>query len=142
MEELKVTPKTDDPVSPSHYRSHPSGIECIEISRHLPSDLGQALQYVWRWDTKNGVEDLRKARWFLRDQIDYFGEFAELSGSVVLLLSSAARAEYKAARGGLLNGLRGDFLQALSEGFLDKALHVVELLISYTDGGTDGGTDD
>ncbi|MDY0113718.1 MAG: DUF3310 domain-containing protein [Corynebacterium sp.] len=54
---------------PPHYASHPSGIECIEVSRHCMSDMGQAIQYVWRHAEKNGIEDLDKARWFLLDHV-------------------------------------------------------------------------
>ncbi|QGH80062.1 hypothetical protein SEA_NHAGOS_51 [Gordonia phage NHagos] len=40
-----------DPVNkPAHYRSHASGIEAIEITRHLPFDIGNAVKYVWRAD--------------------------------------------------------------------------------------------
>lgn len=58
-----------DPVDhPAHYTSHPSGVECIEISRWMCSDLGQAFQYIWRCgDKANTLEDLRKAQWFIRD---------------------------------------------------------------------------
>lgn len=58
-----------DAINPSHYKSHPSGIECIEVSRHCMSDMGQAIQYIWRATDKNGTEDLGKARWFLADLI-------------------------------------------------------------------------
>lgn len=51
---------------PTHYQ-HPSGIECVEISRHLPHALASAFEYVWHWRHKNGVEDLRKAAWWLND---------------------------------------------------------------------------
>lgn len=52
---------------PSHYTSHPSGIECIEITGRLPFCLGNAVKYLWRCDAKGApVEDLRKALWYLR----------------------------------------------------------------------------
>ena len=28
-----------DPINPSHYRSHPSGVEAIEILEHLPYNI-------------------------------------------------------------------------------------------------------
>lgn len=61
---------TPDPINrPAHYTAHPSGIEPITISRHLPSNLGQALQYVMRHRFKGEpARDLRKAAWFLRDE--------------------------------------------------------------------------
>lgn len=54
---------------PSHYVSHPSGIECITITEHMSFTLGNALKYIWRADLKGGVEDLRKARWYLDREI-------------------------------------------------------------------------
>lgn len=61
-----------DPVErPRHYRSHPSGIECIEITRGCYFSLGNAIKYIWRADLKNGAEDYRKARWYLRDVMQY-----------------------------------------------------------------------
>jgi Protein of unknwon function (DUF3310) len=59
-----------DPVNhPRHYTSHPSGIECIQITEHMSFTLGNALKYIWRADLKNGVEDLEKARFYLNREI-------------------------------------------------------------------------
>ncbi|MGN6724138.1 MAG: DUF3310 domain-containing protein [Marmoricola sp.] len=59
-----------DPVDhPRHYTSHPSGIEAIQITRHMSFNLGNAMKYIWRADLKNGVEDLRKAAWYIADEI-------------------------------------------------------------------------
>jgi hypothetical protein len=60
-----------DPVNyPQHYTSHPSGIECIQITRHMGFNLGNAMKYIWRADLKNGLEDLEKAKWYIQDEID------------------------------------------------------------------------
>lgn len=58
-----------DPISPTHYKSHPSGIECIEITRHMNFNLGNAIKYIWRHAEKGSVQDLRKAIWYLEDEI-------------------------------------------------------------------------
>jgi hypothetical protein len=59
-----------DPVSrPVHYNSHPSGIECIQITEHMSFCLGNAIKYVWRADLKGGIEDLEKARWYIDREI-------------------------------------------------------------------------
>lgn len=51
---------------PSHYTSHPSGIEAIEITGKLPFALGNAVKYLMRSRyKKKRVEDLKKARWYL-----------------------------------------------------------------------------
>lgn len=57
---------------PPHYNSHPSGIECITITRHMNFNLGNAIKYIWRCDLKseNPIEDLRKSIWYLQNEID------------------------------------------------------------------------
>lgn len=55
---------------PPHYTSHPSGIECIQVTEHMSFTLGNAVKYIWRADLKNDkLEDLRKARWYLDREI-------------------------------------------------------------------------
>ena len=62
--------KNDNIEHPKHYTSHPSGIECIQITRHMQFNLGNAVKYIWRADLKNdALEDLEKAVWYLRDEI-------------------------------------------------------------------------
>ena len=51
---------------PPHYTSHPSGIECIQITEHMGFCLGNAVKYIWRADLKaDAIEDLKKARWYI-----------------------------------------------------------------------------
>jgi len=55
---------------PKHYNSHPSGVECIEITEHMNFCLGNAVKYIWRASLKGKeVEDLRKARWYIDREI-------------------------------------------------------------------------
>lgn len=66
LKEMPAAP--GDPVErPSHYTSHPSGIECIEVTEHMGFCLGNAMKYIWRAGLKgdNQIEDLRKARWYI-----------------------------------------------------------------------------
>lgn len=56
---------------PAHYTSHPSGIEVIEITRHMGFCLGNVVKYVLRADLKNdAIEDLRKAIQYLEFEIE------------------------------------------------------------------------
>ena len=66
-----ATPFANDPVNhPKHYTKHPSGIECIEITRHMGFNLGNAFKYIWRCDLKkDDIEDLKKAIWYIQDEI-------------------------------------------------------------------------
>jgi len=59
-----------DPInSPAHYTAHPSGVECIQITEHMTFCLGNVVKYVWRADLKGGVEDLKKARFYIDREI-------------------------------------------------------------------------
>lgn len=61
----------DDKVNhPAHYTSHPSGVECIQITEHMGFCLGNAIKYIWRADLKNGTQDLQKAIWYLQREIE------------------------------------------------------------------------
>lgn len=65
-----------DPVNhPAHYTS--GGIECIDAMQaafgaEVVKDfcLCNAFKYLWRHRNKNGVEDLKKARWYLNRLIE------------------------------------------------------------------------
>ena len=62
---------------PSHYQSE-SGLEVIDVIKAFTSNLtgieatdtGNVLKYMCRWKNKNGVEDLKKAKWYLEHLID------------------------------------------------------------------------
>lgn len=74
--------KTEDVVNhPSHYTSHPSGIECLEITRNLPFSLGNAIKYLWRAGLKGGaekrIEDWKKAEFYLQDHQNNIGKVFE-----------------------------------------------------------------
>ena len=62
---------------PAHYTQ--GNIECIDAIKDVIPDLdgfqgyctGNILKYIWRWHYKNGVEDLKKAQWYLNRLIEY-----------------------------------------------------------------------
>lgn len=62
-----------DPVNhPSHYTSHPSGVECITITQHHNFCIGNAMKYLWRQGLKNGepnIRDLQKAVWYINAEL-------------------------------------------------------------------------
>lgn len=64
-------PHTHDAVNhPKHYTSHPSGVECIQVTEHMGFCLGNAVKYIWRADEKHdAIEDLRKAKWYIEREI-------------------------------------------------------------------------
>ena len=57
--------------SPPHYNNNPGMIECIDAIQAMLSPeeyvgylRGNSLKYRWRFRYKNGVEDLKKAKWY------------------------------------------------------------------------------
>lgn len=56
---------------PAHYRAHPSGVECIEITEHMNFCLGNAVKYIWRagLKTDDPIVDLEKARWYIEREL-------------------------------------------------------------------------
>ena len=65
-----TTANLKDNINPPHYTSHPSGVECIQITRHMSFNIGNAVKYLWRFEDKNGIEDLEKAIWYIKDEIE------------------------------------------------------------------------
>ena len=61
---------TDNVNHPTHYTSHPSGVECIQVTEHMGFNLGNAMKYIWRADLKSdSVEDMRKAIWYIEREL-------------------------------------------------------------------------
>ena len=60
--------------SPSHYNQ--AGIECIDAIKASLGDnyqdycKGNIMKYLWRYKYKNGIEDLKKAQWYLNSMIE------------------------------------------------------------------------
>lgn len=52
---------------PTHYKY--LGVECIQMTQHMNFCLGNVIKYVYRCNLKGGVEDLKKARWYLEREI-------------------------------------------------------------------------
>jgi hypothetical protein len=72
LADLTARAATDDAVEhPPHYTSHPSGIECIEVTEHMTFCLGNAVKYIWRAGLKSpdAIEDLKKAAWYIEREI-------------------------------------------------------------------------
>lgn len=71
---------TDNVNHPSHYTA--GTIEAIDAIAEAVKGLegieavctGNAIKYLWRWKRKNGVEDLRKAVWYVQRLIDTLAE--------------------------------------------------------------------
>ena len=59
---------------PKHYNQ--AGIECIDAIKAATGDgfenylQGNIIKYIWRYQYKNGVEDLKKAQWYINKLIE------------------------------------------------------------------------
>ena len=78
--------KKDNINHPSHYTSHPSGIECIDIAEHHDFCIGNAINYLWRAGLKSEdgiskkekqIEDLKKAIWYIKREIKHLSNGEE-----------------------------------------------------------------
>ena len=57
---------------PTHYNSHPAGIEAIEVIEHMNFNVGTAIKYLWRAGLKGDApieQDLRKALWYVEREL-------------------------------------------------------------------------
>ena len=69
---------TIDNINPSHYRT--GKYECFDVMREALGDdivkgfcLGNAFKYIYRTGRKNGLEDIKKAKWY----IDHYIQICE-----------------------------------------------------------------
>lgn len=63
---------------PDHYQTK-SGLETIQVIEAFTEDLkgieavctGNVIKYICRWKKKNGLQDLKKAAWYLEHLIEH-----------------------------------------------------------------------
>ena len=63
---------------PAHYRTS-NGLETIDVMEAFTEDMAgyeavctsNVLKYICRWKKKNGLEDLKKAEWYLKRLIEH-----------------------------------------------------------------------
>lgn len=66
----------DNVKHPAHY-TH-GKFECIDVLEDITKELqgieaictANAVKYLWRWKHKNGLEDLKKAQWYINKLIE------------------------------------------------------------------------
>ena len=75
-----------DPVTrPEHYAS--GAVECIDAIAVATEGLSgmdavctaNAIKYLWRWKRKGGVDDLKKAQWYISRMVKEIDDGRELS---------------------------------------------------------------
>lgn len=76
----KAKEEFDNVNHPSHYVSHPSGVETINITREFEFALGNAWKYLMRFRYKGKPkEDLEKAVWYMNDYMNHRDLYAEFT---------------------------------------------------------------
>ena len=77
-EKEKAMEEKDMVNSPLHYNK--AGIETIDALEAMLVDgfdfylQGNIVKYLWRFRYKNGVEDLKKAQWYLNKLIEVYDD--------------------------------------------------------------------
>lgn len=72
---------------PPHYQSE-TGMEVIDVIEAFTFDLkgieatdtGNIIKYICRWKQKNGLQDLKKARWYLEHLIRHVDKLEKENG--------------------------------------------------------------
>lgn len=118
--------KNDDINHPKHYAGYPASIECIDITRHLNFQLGNAVKYIWRAGKKGGlekeIEDLKKAEWYLWDRCDAPGPGGN-EGVARLIFSLIPRRAFDSP-------LRHSLIEDVLYGRFDEACEALEAWIA------------
>ena len=80
MSEVMIEEKkpVDMVAHPPHYQSK-KGLEVIDVVEAFTDDLkgieatdtGNIIKYICRWKHKNGIEDLKKAKWYIDHLINH-----------------------------------------------------------------------
>ena len=73
---LKKQDELKDNINPSHYKQ--GKVECIDAIESATTNktgieafyVGNIIKYLWRYESKNGLEDIKKAKWYLDKLIE------------------------------------------------------------------------
>ena len=111
----------ETPENPRYYE-HASGVESIEVNRHMTFNAGSAFKYLIRYEGKtNPPEDLRKARWYVADMEAY-----EDSIWIKWEAKNTARPLMEKMIAAETNGYRVRFLEAMLDLDVDGMASAIE----------------
>lgn len=90
-------PAVDFVNHPPHYQTK-NGLETIDVIEAFTEDLtgaeatntGNVIKYICRWKHKNGLEDLKKARWYLDRLIAHVEKYVMVDSQSTCCASSSA----------------------------------------------------
>lgn len=119
-----------DKVNPWHYRDNSfprEPLQCIDVCRHLPFCLGNAVKYIWRAGKKDGEswrDDLDKAMWYIHyHEVEMGAPRREYTDALAELATATAQE---------LDGLeldRYNCIAGLLDGETNRELAVMRFLI-------------
>lgn len=87
-----------DAINPSHYKQ--GKVECIDALESATVHktgleavcTANVIKYLWRYEAKNGLEDVRKAQWYINKLIDYL-EYKDEIDKMIAELSAEEEKE-------------------------------------------------
>lgn len=66
-----------DPINPDHYKQGKiEAIDALEAATVNKTGIeavctANVIKYLWRYEAKNGLEDVKKAKWYLEKLIEH-----------------------------------------------------------------------
>lgn len=85
----------NDPINPNHYKQ--GGIESIDAIKAFMSEeafkgflKGNCQKYLFRYEQKNGIEDLKKCQWYLERLISVLEEKQTSAELLKLILPTSS----------------------------------------------------
>lgn len=77
-DKINVSEEEDMVNHPPHYKTK-NGLETIDVIEAFTEDLSgieavdtaNIIKYICRWKKKNGLQDLKKAEWYLQNLINH-----------------------------------------------------------------------
>lgn len=88
-----------DAINPSHYKQ--GKVECIDALESATVHktgleavcTANVIKYLWRCEAKNGLEDVRKAQWYINKLIDYLEHKDEIDKMIAELSAEEEKEE-------------------------------------------------
>ena len=79
-DEWELVEEAKDNINPRHYNQ--GKVECIDALESATVDkkgieavcTANVIKYLWRYESKNGVEDIKKAKWYLNKLLSHLDD--------------------------------------------------------------------
>jgi hypothetical protein len=79
-DEWELVEEAKDNINPRHYNQ--GKVECIDALESATVDkkgieavcIANVIKYLWRYESKNGLEDIKKAKWYLNKLLSHLDD--------------------------------------------------------------------